>query len=236
MAINKKGAMKTPLRHLIVQIAATFAICAACEPGFGQGGGSGGRGNRAAERGIALYKQRDYEAALLALDSALAAGVSKYPLEQVYTMRGNTLDELNRFEEAVAAHRKAVEINPQYHQAWVNLGIVYRLQGDYDQAEVCYLKALAIAPNYAELHASLGALYIFKNESAKAVSSLERAVALDRQLPVSHANLATAYAMTGRFDEAESALRRAIVLGYRNGPTVRQRIDALKATKNVTPP
>jgi tetratricopeptide (TPR) repeat protein len=235
MAINKKGAMKTPLRHLIVKIAATLTICAACEPTSGQGGASGGRGNRVADRGIALFERREYQAALLALDSALAAGVSKYSPEHLHTVRGNVLNELDRLEEAVAAHRKALEINPRFHEAWVNLGIVYRLQGDYDQAEECYRNALAIAPNYAELHASLGALYIFKDEPAKAVASLERAVALDRQLPVAHSNLAMAYAMTGRFDEADSALRRAIVLGYPNGPAIRERIDALKATKNVTP-
>ena len=236
MAINKKGTMKTPLRYLVVKIAATLTICAACEPEFGQGSGSGGRGDRLADRGIALFEQRDYQAALLALDSALAAGVSRHPLEHVYTIRGNALNELNRFDEAIAAHRKAVEINPQFHEAWVNLGVVYRLQGDYDQAEACYLKALAIEPNYAVLHASLGALYIFKDEPAKGISSLERAVALDRQLPLAHANLAIAYATTGRFDEAESELRRAVVLGYRNGPLVRERIDALKAMQNVTPP
>ena len=217
--------MTTP-RHLIVlQIVLTLTSFAA-EPAVGQG-----KGDRAAERGIALYQQGDYPAAELALDSALAAGVSKYPREQLYTILGNTLNELNRFDEAIAAHRKALEINPRLHEAWVNLGIVYRLTGDFEQAEVCYLKALAIAPNYAQLHASLGALYIFKDEPHKAIPSLERAIALDRQLAVSHANLALAYAMIGKFDEAESALRRAIVLGYRNAATIQERIDALKAAK-----
>ncbi|HEV8265730.1 MAG TPA: tetratricopeptide repeat protein [Gemmatimonadales bacterium] len=229
--------MNPALRHFIViPIVSTLTIHGVCEPAFGQGRGNQGRGDRAAERGIALYHQRDYQAAVGALDTALAAGVSRYPLEQVYTILGNTLNELNRFEEAVSAHRKALEINPTFHEAWVNLGIVYRLKGDYEQAEICYLRALEIAPNYAELHASLGALYIFKDEAHKAVSSLERAIQLDRQLPVAHANLAIAYAMTGKFDAAESALRRAIVLGYRNGPKVRERIDALRATQKVRDP
>ena len=227
--------MNAPHR-LIVLIAATLTICAPGRPAFGQARGSPGRGDGAASRGIALYEQRQYEAAAVALDTAIAGGVSKYSLEQVYTILGNTLNELNRFEEAIAAHRKAIDINPRFHEAWVNLGVVYRLRGDYEQAEACYLKALAIAPNYAQLHASLGALYIFKDEPAKAVPSLERAIALDQQLPVAHANLAIAYAMAGKFDEAESALRRAIVLGYRNGPTVRARIDALKATREVKAP
>ena len=228
--------MKAQHRLIVLHLASTLTISAPCQLAFGQAGGSPGIGDGAAGRGIALYELRHYEAALLALDTAIAGGVSKYPLEQVYTILGNTLNELNRFEEAIAAHRKAIDINPQYHEAWVNLGIVYRLKGDYEQAEACYLKALVIAPNYAQLHASIGALYVFKDEPDKAVSSLERAIALDQQLPVAHANLAIAYAMAGKFDRAESELRRAIVLGYRNGPTVRARIDALKATRNVTAP
>jgi tetratricopeptide (TPR) repeat protein len=219
-------------RYLIVlQIAAALIIGAASEPALGQAPRSQGKGDRAADRGIALYNDGDYRAAALALDSALAAGVSKYAREQIYTILGNTFNELDRFEDAIVAHRKAIAINARYHEAWVNLGIVYRLQGDYDQAESCYLKALALAPNYAELHASLGALYIFKDEPKKAILSLKRAIALNRQLPVAHANLATAYAMNGEFEEADASLRRAIVLGYKNGPTVRERIDELKATR-----
>jgi tetratricopeptide (TPR) repeat protein len=153
--------MNSALRSfMVIQVVSTLTICGIVDPPFGQDRGTQGRGDRAADRGIALYQQRDYEAALRALDTALSAGVFRYPLEQLYTIRGNMLNELNRFEEAVSAHRKALEINPQLHEAWVNLGIVYRLMGDYEHAEICYLRALEIAPNYAELHASVGALYI----------------------------------------------------------------------------
>jgi tetratricopeptide (TPR) repeat protein len=218
-------------RNLIaLQIAATLTICVASEPALGQAPRGQGKGDRAADRGIALYNDGDYHAAALALDSALAAGLSKYPREQIYTILGNSLNELDRFDEAIGAHRKAIAINARYHEAWVNLGIVYRLQGDYEQAESCYLKALALAPNYAELHASLGALYIFKDEPKKAILSLRRAIALNRQLPVAHANLALASAMNGEFEEAEASLKRAIALGYKNGPTVQGRIDELKGT------
>ncbi|MGH7531459.1 MAG: tetratricopeptide repeat protein [Gemmatimonadales bacterium] len=221
----------TPRAFVLLSWWLALAITAGAGPAWAQQQDKGKRGDGAAERGIALYEQRDFAAAAAALDTALAAGVSAYDVELIYTVLGNALNELGRFDDAIAAHRKALEINPRFHEAWVNLGIVYRLLGEYDHAEQSYLKALELAPDYAELHASLGALYIFRDEAPRAVESLERAIRLDRTLAVAHANLAIAYAMIGKFDAAESKLRQAIVLGYRNGAVVRERIDALRAAK-----
>jgi Flp pilus assembly protein TadD len=198
---------------------------------FAPGLAAAQKGNADADRGVQLYLKGDYEGSLRAMDAAIAAGVTSHPQETVLTIRGNALGQLGRYDEAIAAHRKALEANPRSHEAWVNLGIVYRRKGEYAEAEKCYLKALEIEPNYAELHASLGALYVFRDDPQKAVRSLERAISLDRNLPVAHANMAIANAMLGKFDQADSDLRRAIVLGYKNGPAARQRIDALKAAR-----
>ena len=42
-------------------------------------------------------------------------------------------------DATIAAHEKAIALNPEYYAAWVNLGIAYRHMGDLDQAEECYV-------------------------------------------------------------------------------------------------
>lgn len=186
-------------------------------------------GDQDAAAGFRLLLDDRYEEAAERFERAVRKGLSEQKYEEVYTCLGNAYNELSRWQESIDCHKKAIEANPRFHKAWVNLGIVYRLTGDFAEAEKCYRKALELEPDYAELHASIGALYIFQERYDDAVKHLEKAIELDRQLPVAWANLSVAYATVGRFENAESALKRAILLGYKNGPILRERIDNLKA-------
>lgn len=49
----------------------------------------------------------------------------------VATLLGNSYTELGRFKDAIESHRLAVKINPNNHQAWVNLGVAYRSDRNY---------------------------------------------------------------------------------------------------------
>ncbi|OGS40560.1 MAG: hypothetical protein A2506_12940 [Elusimicrobia bacterium RIFOXYD12_FULL_66_9] len=49
--------------------------------------------------------------------------------------------------DAVKQYRAALELEPGYLQAWVNLGAVYRDLGRRREAETCYKRAISLAPN-----------------------------------------------------------------------------------------
>lgn len=192
--------------------------------------GSGtGAGDRAAAEGYRLQSAGKHAEAARAFETAIDKGVSEERIEMVYTCLGNAYNELEQFEKAVEAHRKALDVNPEFHKAWVNLGVVYRLSGNFIEAEKCYMRALELQPDYAELHASMGALHIFQGKYNQAVQHLEKATELDGQLPVAWSNLALAYASVGKLTQADTALKKAIVLGYKDGLVIRERIDNLKA-------
>ena len=61
--------------------------------------------------------------------------------------------KLGRLEEAVASYDKAVEIKPDYHQAWNNRGIALRKLGRLEEAVASYDKAVEIKP---DLHDAWG--------------------------------------------------------------------------------
>jgi Flp pilus assembly protein TadD len=188
-------------------------------------------GGRQAQRGLAAYQSEDYVVAVRELEGAIATGVSDYDPAVLYTLLGNTYASLDRYEDAIATHQKALQVNPHYTEAWVNLGIAYRLQGDLKNAEDSYQKALDIDPDYPELHASLGALYIFQNDPERAIASLQHSLDLEPKLTVAHSNLALAYAMVGDFQDAETQLKQATDLGYTNAGVIQARIDTLKTIR-----
>ena len=186
-------------------------------------------GDRSVQLGLDAYRRGEYLQAVEHFEAAIEGGVQSYRLAEVYTYVGNCYNELEQCEAAIRWHKRALEEEPDFHNAWSNLGVVHRFAGDFDEAESCYQKALEIAPDYAEGHANLGALYIFRDEPDKAIASLEKALDLDDSLPVVHSNLALAYALAGRFEEAAKELRRAVVLGYPNADVIQQRINDLKS-------
>lgn len=201
--------------------------CTSCHPA-GPLAGTSASGDSLAIRGENAYERGDYETAAELLQRAIEKGTVRTPPEVVHTALGNVYNELERFDEAIAAHKRALEINPRCFEAWNNLGVCYRLTDNLEEAANCYHKALDLNPSYAEAHASLGVVYIVRDEPDQAIVSLEKAVECDRQLAVAHANLALAYAMVGRFDDAEGRLKRAVSLGYKNGPLIKERIQSLR--------
>jgi tetratricopeptide (TPR) repeat protein len=212
---------------LVAVVILSVAVAASC-------GKARVSGDQHATNGFQLYADGDCPGAAKELEAALREGLSEYKYEVVYSTLGNVYNDMERFEDSIRMHKKAIEINPRFHEAWVNLGIVYRLTGDFEEAEKCYATALELEPDYAELHVSLGALYVHEGKYERAVEHLEKAVELDGQLPTAWANLSLAYATVSEFEKADAALKKAIVLGYEKAPILRERIDALKALAEET--
>ncbi|RPJ64758.1 MAG: tetratricopeptide repeat protein [Alphaproteobacteria bacterium] len=55
--------------------------------------------------------------------------------------KGNSLYYLGRYEEAILAYNKTIEINPQYANAWHNKGVSLDNLGRHEEAVVCYNRA-----------------------------------------------------------------------------------------------
>jgi tetratricopeptide (TPR) repeat protein len=197
------------------------------------GGGAGTlAGDTHLQSAIKANGAGDYVRAIEETRQALAKGVSPQVLSDTHTIQGNAYTALERYDEAVASHEKALEVDPRSHKAWANLGVTYRRSGKLDKAEECYKRSLEIKSDYADAHVNLGALYLAKNDARKAVEELEYAVKLDPGVGgVAYGNLALAYAIAGRFDEADATLKQAVAQGYASGQEVRKRIDNLKALR-----
>ncbi|MET0511491.1 MAG: toll/interleukin-1 receptor domain-containing protein [Thermoleophilaceae bacterium] len=176
----------------------------------------------------AAFGRREFQESARLFERALVLGLPDNLLATTYSSLGNAYNELDRLDEAGAASERALQLNPREHRAWLNLGIVHRLQGRFDDAERCYQEALQLAPGDPAVHASLGALYIVRGEPERAVESLQRAVGLGPGHAVAHGNLALALAMVGDFEKADGSLRTAVAGGYQNAAVIGERIANLK--------
>jgi tetratricopeptide (TPR) repeat protein len=86
-----------------------------------------------------------------------------------------------RYVEAEAAFRTATRVDPEYAQAWYNLGDLLDDQGRADAAIECLRKALRVAPDYADAMFNLALLLQRKNQYTEAAEYWRRYLTSDCQ-------------------------------------------------------
>ena len=96
--------------------------------------------------------------------------------------------------------------------AYINLGNLQKLQGDFAAAKASYETAIAIAPSLAIAHYNLGLTLRSMGDLAGAIASYQTAILLQPDYADAHQNLAVALLKVGRVSESLTCFRRAIEL------------------------
>ena len=86
--------------------------------------------------------------------------------------------EQGKLGEAVACHRRALEVRPDHAEAHDNLGNALKEQGKLDEAVACYRRALELKPDFAEAHNNLGNALKEQGKLDEAVACYRRALEL----------------------------------------------------------
>jgi len=88
----------------------------------------------------------------------------------------NQDDKKKYNEKAIAAHQRAIQIDPNFAKAYSNLGISLDVVGAISDAIQAEKKAIAIDPNYAEAYYNLACIYSLRNERKEALNWLTQAI------------------------------------------------------------
>ena len=161
------------------------------------------------------YWDRQYDRALEAVRNALALAErmdNRRLAAWCWNNLGNVYADLGRYDEAVEAYKKAVELDPDDAYPWNGLGEVYRHLGRYDEAIKAYQKAIELDANYAYPWNNLGNVHAALGRYDEAIKAYQKAIELDANYAYPSNNLGNIYAALGRYDEAIKAYRRAIEL------------------------
>lgn len=105
-------------------------------------------------------------------------------------------------EEAREAYRRAVELQPRFVAAHINLGRLYQEGHDLERAELSYRTALHHAPDDACAHFNLGVLLEECGGAAAAEEAYRQAISCDPTFQDAHYNLALLCEAQGRKTDA----------------------------------
>lgn len=144
----------------------------------------------------------------------------KETFADVYSMLGFIYHTNGRHQEAIRLFQKALEINPNYTEASLNLVVAYNEAGEFEKAQEIYSKAKrgSVSASYldpyvkgklANMHASLGTIYQDLGFYREAADEYKRALALRPTFVDIKARLGVVYRDMGEYPMAIKELEEA---------------------------
>ena len=153
--------------------------------------------------GTARYFDWDLQGAEKELLRAISINAN---LAESHSRLSAVLQGLDRFDDAIAAGQRALELDPYSLRVHLDLQFAYFYAGRYDQCvEVCR-KMLLIESKYWPAHLDLGRAYEQKGMHDLAIAELIKAREFSRDEPLTLAALGHVYAVSGRTAEAQEML------------------------------
>ena len=138
--------------------------------------------------------------------SLKAAGLS----DIILCNRGNAYGEIGNHEQAISDFDRAIQINPDYANAYHDRGVVYGKLGDRGQAISDFDRAVEINPKYAAAYNNRGAVYDILGKKRQAIQDFNKAIEMNPEYAEAYYNRGAAYGELGEQRQAISDYDRAI--------------------------
>lgn len=145
-------------------------------------------------------------------EGCLRQALRLWPSADTHYTLGNVLAAQNRFEEAVAAYREALALNPQNPMAHNNMGRALFRLGRHAEAAAQLREALRLRQDLVEVHYNLGVLHGAQHQLEEAAACFRETLRLRPDSVEAHSALGNTLGQMGRYDEAIACYRQALRL------------------------
>ncbi len=159
-----------------------------------------------------------FERAKVVAERRPDSAAAQFNLGLAYSQRGLV-------DRAERAYRKALALNPDLVEAWVNLGGILLLKWDFRGCLAANEEAIRRRDDLVLAHHNLGQACLYLGDAEGLVRATRRVLELDPGLPAGHYFLAVGLLATGQVPEARQSLGRAMALGYRPLPEFLRALD-----------
>jgi tetratricopeptide (TPR) repeat protein len=130
----------------------------------------------------------------------------------VHNNRGVTLQEMKRYDDALASFDKAIALKPDFAEAYNSRSAVFQKMKRYVDALASYDRAIALKPDYANAHYNRGSTLKKMNRYDDALASFDKAIALKPDHAEAHNNRGVTLQEMKRHDDALASFDKTIAL------------------------
>lgn len=134
-----------------------------------------------------------------------------------YFELGNLASDQNNHEDAIKYYSYAIQLNPQFFRAYINIGDSYNKIGDNKNAIKNYTYALQINPHDAIAFYNRGNIYLDMKNYEAAIIDYKFFILLEPQFALAYNNRGVAYKNLGKDADAIKDYKYAIELDPKLG-------------------
>ncbi len=116
------------------------------------------------------------------------------------------------YDSAVHEFTRAIELNPNYADAYHNRGLTYMQKGDSNKAISDYLKAIELNPGLWQSYRNLAGVYFGEGQFESALDYMQKAIEINPDEPHLWTNLGAIYLKLKQKENAILAFERALAL------------------------
>ena len=167
----------------------------------------------------------------------LQKAVAENPTRREAHMRlGTAWLQAGAANKAEAALRRAVEIDPEFDEAWVNLGGLLlgtlglrRLRRGEPQGR------RSATPELLQAHYNQGLGHLYLREAEEMIACFRRVLEIDPDHAAGHYHLAVGLLEIGEVEAARAALDRAVELGHSPAPEFLKALERKDKSAGTAP-
>ena len=116
--------------------------------------------------------------------------LKQYPEEFIiWNILGGAYATLKKFDQALKVLKKVIELNPNYVDAYYNIGVVLNDQGKIDEAIEAYQKCISLFPNYPDTYVNMGLGLKSQGKLEKAIEAFITALSIKPDHPEAYFNI-----------------------------------------------
>jgi tetratricopeptide (TPR) repeat protein len=124
--------------------------------------------------------------------------------------QGNTLIQLQRYEEALATYEKAIDIKSDYPQALYGKGKALFQLKKYQESLIAYDQAIQIQPNYLEAWTNRGFVLVRLKRYSEAIATIDKVLQLKNDDPKVWQLKGDIFIKISQYNDAIKAYEQAI--------------------------
>ena len=157
--------------------------------------------NSLCDEAVAMYSAGEYVQSLAVYETIL----KKFPENQrALHGSGVVLHKIGRSDDGIVSIRKALDLNPDFADAYNNLGNIYADGRNYEAAVDCYQSLIKLEPDNDAAYRNLALALLRFDNLDEALNACVRSLEIDPQQPENHMMMGNIFAARG---DAEQALK-----------------------------
>ncbi|HVA45492.1 MAG TPA: tetratricopeptide repeat protein [Pirellulales bacterium] len=142
-------------------------------------------------------------------EEAIQARLALQKSPHYYVFLAHVMIETRRYAAAMEYCRQAIELDPSFSEAFLNLGLTYRHEKRLEDAVAAFQKAIELDAKYAAAFRELGLTYYDLAKFGLAEAALRHCLSLNRHDGWGHLYLALSLQQTGDFTRAARHFEKA---------------------------